>query len=57
MEKIAPQEENQMSEPTKEDLIQLCHRALGELADVKDIGVEIDEDLYEELKEVCGYKD
>ena len=46
-----------MSEPTKEDLIQLCHRALGELADVKDIGVEIDEDLYEELKEVCGYKD
>jgi hypothetical protein len=38
-------------------LQRLCHRALGEFADIKDTGIEVNEDLYEELKEVCGYKE
>ena len=40
---------------TKEELLDLCRRALGELANIKDIGLEVDDDLYEELREVCGY--
>jgi hypothetical protein len=39
----------------EKELLDLCRRALEELANIKDIGLEVDDDLYEDLREVCGY--